>query len=163
MVHHTRKQPANDKYDAISGTTGIMGGSDGILLMQKKDRTSLEATIDVTGRDQQDQILHIKKDAKTLIWNLEKLESPIHEEDPDPLLKAVSDLVNNENGIWEGTPTMLAKKIAPEMAVNCFTKYLNINTGRLKDEYQIKYSNRSTHKNRMIKLEFCGKCEANKK
>ena len=30
--------------------------------MQKKKRTALEATIDVVGRDQQDQILYLKKD-----------------------------------------------------------------------------------------------------
>lgn len=45
----------------ISGTTGLLGCADGSLLMQKKKRTALEATIDVVGRDQQDQILYLQK------------------------------------------------------------------------------------------------------
>lgn len=50
-VHHTRKQPAGDSFEMISGTTGLLGCADGSLLMQKKKRTALEATIDVVGRD----------------------------------------------------------------------------------------------------------------
>ena len=72
-VHHTRKQPAGDSFEMISGTTGLLGCADGSLLMQKKKRTALEATIDVVGRDQQDQILYLEKDADTQIWNLEKV------------------------------------------------------------------------------------------
>ena len=64
-VHHTRKQPAGDSFEMISGTTGLLGCANGSLLMQKKKRTALEATIDVVGRDQQDQILYLKKDADT--------------------------------------------------------------------------------------------------
>ena len=48
-VHHTRKQPAGDAFEMISGTTGLLGCADGSLLTQKKKRTALEATIDVVG------------------------------------------------------------------------------------------------------------------
>lgn len=59
-VHHTRKQPAGDSFEMISsGTTGLLGCADGSLLMQKKKRTALKATIDVVGCDQQDQILYL--------------------------------------------------------------------------------------------------------
>ncbi|MEI3429237.1 MAG: hypothetical protein V8Q82_08475 [Christensenellales bacterium] len=86
-VHHTRKQPAGDSFEMISGTTGLLGCADGSLLMQKKKRTALEATIDVVGRDQQDQILYLKKDADTQIWNLEKVENELHKEPPDHVLE----------------------------------------------------------------------------
>ena len=36
LVHHTRKQPAGDTFEMISGTTGLLGCADGALLMQKK-------------------------------------------------------------------------------------------------------------------------------
>ena len=32
LVHHTRKQPAGDNFEMISGTNGLWGGSDGALL-----------------------------------------------------------------------------------------------------------------------------------
>lgn len=36
IVHHTRKQPAGDSFEKISGTTGLSGCADGALIMQKK-------------------------------------------------------------------------------------------------------------------------------
>ena len=54
-VHHTRKQQADDSFETISGTTGLLGCADGSLLMQKKKRTELDATIKVVGRDQPDR------------------------------------------------------------------------------------------------------------
>ena len=89
-VHHTRKQPAGDSFEMISGTTGLLGCADGSLLMQKKKRTALEATIDVVGRDQQDQILYLKKDPETQIWNLERMENELHKEPPDAVLETVA-------------------------------------------------------------------------
>ena len=49
-VHHTRKQPAGDSFETISGTTGLLGCADGALLMQKKKRTALEATVDAANK-----------------------------------------------------------------------------------------------------------------
>lgn len=95
-VHHTRKQPAGDSFEMISGTTGLLGCADGSLLMQKKKRTALEATIDVVGRDQQDQILYLSKDPVTQIWNLERTETELHREPPDAVLEAVARLVSAE-------------------------------------------------------------------
>lgn len=92
-VHHTRKQPAGDSFEMISGTTGLLGCADGSLLMQKKKRTALDATIDVVGRDQQDQTLYLKKDAGTQIWNLEKVENELHKEPPDHVLEAYKFLM----------------------------------------------------------------------
>ena len=39
LVHHTRKQNADDKFDMISGTSGLLGAADGAFLLQKEKRT----------------------------------------------------------------------------------------------------------------------------
>ena len=39
IVHHTRKQPAGDSFEMISGTTGLLDCADGALLMQKTAST----------------------------------------------------------------------------------------------------------------------------
>ena len=57
LVHHTRKQQAGDKFEMISGTTGLLGCADGAFLLQKEKRTDLSATLEIAGRDQPDQIL----------------------------------------------------------------------------------------------------------
>ena len=151
-VHHTRKQPAGDTFEMISGTTGLLGCADGSLLMQKKKRTALEATIDVVGRDQQDQILYLSKDPDTQIWNLDRTETELHREPPDPVLEAVARLVTPEQPEWTGSPSELAEKLNIGMAANALTKYLNIKHGRLKDEYGISYENKAKHSGRRVTL-----------
>ena len=148
-VHHTRKQPAGDAFEMISGTTGLLGCADGSLLMQKKKRTALEATIDVVGRDQQDQILYLKKDPETQIWELERMENELHKEPPDPILEAVAKLVTEP---WCGSPTELATALQAGMQPNTLTKHLNVNAGRLFEEYGVQYENARNHAGRKITL-----------
>lgn len=152
IVHHTRKQPAGDSFEMISGTTGLLGCADGSLLMQKKKRTALEATIDVVGRDQQDQILYLSKDPNTQIWNLNRTETELHREPPDLTLEAVARLVTSERPEWTGSPSELAETLNTGMAANALTKYLNIKCGRLKDEYCINYENKAKHSGRRVTL-----------
>lgn len=153
-VHHTRKQPAGDAFEMISGTTGLLGCADGSLLMQKKKRTALEATIDVVGRDQQDQILYLKKDPETQIWNLEKLENELHKEPPDPILEKVAALVSSDNREWTGSPSELAAAVNTDMAANSLSKYLNVKCGRLLDEYHVSYENKARHAGRQVTLRY---------
>ncbi len=140
-VHHTRKQNADDKFDTISGTTGLLGCADGSLLMQKKKRTGLEATIDVVGRDQEDQILYIEKDPITQIWNLDHMENELHKEPPDELLEAISRLLTAETPVWSGSATELISALGIEMQANALTKRLNIRAGKLMLDYGISYCN----------------------
>ena len=153
-VHHTRKQPAGDSFETISGTTGLLGCADGALLMQKKKRTALEATVDAVGRDQQDQILYLKKDADTQIWSLERTENEPYQEPPDPVLDTVSQLVSSESREWTGSPTELAEAVNTGMAANALTNYLNVKSGRLLDEYHVRYENRAKHFGRQVKLTY---------
>ena len=153
-VHHTRKQPAGDSFEMISGTTGLLGCADGALLMQKKKRTALEATVDVVGRDQQDQILYLSKDPDTQIWSLEKTENELHREPPDVVLEAVSKLVSAENREWTGSPMELAEAVNVDMAANALTKYLNVKSGRLLDEYHVGYENKAKHSGRQVRLTY---------
>ena len=152
IVHHTRKQPAGDAFEMISGTTGLLGCADGSLLMQKKKRTALEATIDVVGRDQQDQILYLSKDPNTQIWNLDRTETELFKEPPDAVLEAVAKLVTSEQPEWTGSPSDLAEILNAGMAANALTKYLNVKSGRLLDEYDISYENKAKHSGRRVKL-----------
>ena len=107
--------------------------------MQKKKRTALEATIDVVGRDQQDQILYLKKDADTQIWNLETDgERAASRSRPTRYWIAVSQLVSAEQPRMDRlSPTELAETVNAGMAANALTKYLNVKSGRLLDEYHV--------------------------
>lgn len=147
----------------VSGTNGLSGSADGTLLMQKKKRTGLDATVDVVGRDQQDQILYLKKDPHTQIWNLERTENEPYKEPPDLILKAVSDLVSPLVPTWMGSPSELASAANINMAANALTKYLNVKYGKLLDEYSIRYENKAKHAGRQVVLTFTPTSESKNK
>ena len=154
LVHHTRKQPAGDSFEMISGTTGLLGCADGALLMQKEKRTSYTATLDVVGRDQPDQRLYLIKDPEHLNWELDHTENELWKRQPDALLNAVAKLVSAESPEWEGSPTELSEILSQDIAANRLTKHLNVNAGRLLEEHRVKYENKTKHAGRRIRLTY---------
>ena len=100
-----------DKFDMISGTNGLLGAADGAFLLHKEKRTSKSAVLEISGRDQQDQKLTIKRNTEKLLWELEKAETELWKEPPEPLLEAVGKVVNETNPTWEGTATELLEKL----------------------------------------------------
>ena len=153
-VHHTRKQPSGDAFEMISGTTGLLGCADGALLMKKEQRTSLQASIEIVGRDQEEQILYLKRSPETQVWELERREKELYREPPDRVLEAVAGLVNGESREWTGSPTELAEAAGLDMAANALSKYLNVKAGSLLEKHRVAYENRATHGGRRVKLSF---------
>lgn len=154
LVHHTRKQPAGDKFEMISGTTGLLGCADGAFLLQKENRTDLSATLDIVGRDQPDQRLYLQRDKERLIWTLDHAETDLWKEPPDMILDFISRLVTAENPEWYGSPTELVVALDLDMKPNVLTLRLNVNAGRLMQEHGIRYESSRTHSGRFIKLTF---------
>ena len=154
IVHHTRKQPAGDSFEKISGTTGLSGCADGALIMQKEKRTDGKATLEISGRDQPDQRLYLIKNQERLVWLLDHAEKELWKQPPDPVLEAVAKMVSDENREWEGSPTELTEALRLDMAVNRFTKHLNVNASRLLEEHQVKYENKTKHAGRRIRLTY---------
>lgn len=152
LVHHTRKQQADDKFDMISGTNGLLGAADGAFLLQKEKRTDGSAILDVAGRDQQDQRMYLTKDRERLVWELERLETEPWVEPPDPILEAVAALVTADRPAWGGTATELAAALQTDMKPNALAMRLNVRAGRLAAEYHIRYGNSRSHAGRCITL-----------
>ncbi len=152
LVHHTRKQQADDKFDMISGTNGLMGAADGAFLLQKERRTDNAATLDISGRDLQDQRLYLKRDEERLAWELERRETEPYREPPDPVLEAVAALVTAERPEWRGTATDLAAALGVDMKANALAMRLNVRAWRLSYEYHIRYESTRTHAGRSIRL-----------
>jgi len=70
VVHHLRKMGADDPTDAISGSTGLVGGVDGTLVL-KRDRGQADAYLHVDGRDVEEaRELALTWDRQTASWIL---------------------------------------------------------------------------------------------
>ncbi len=154
LVHHTRKQQSDDKFDMISGTNGLLGAADGAFMLQKIKRTNHIAILDVTGRDQQDQRLVLSRDKERLIWRLERAETELWAEPPDPVLEAVAGLVTADKPCWSGTATELAAALQTDMKPNALAMRLNVRAGKLAETYHIQYENTRSRTGRNIKLEL---------
>lgn len=150
LVHHTRKQKSSDNFDMISGTNGLLGCADGAFMLYKENRTSNKATLEISGRDQQDQKIHLIRDEEKLCWNFEKAETELWKEPPEPLLECIANLVTEENPTWQGTATELIEKLGLDMKPNVISLKLNVNAGRLMNDYSIRYTNKRNHSGRMI-------------
>lgn len=152
LVHHTRKQKADDNLEMISGTNGLLGAADGVFLMSKTKRTGSNATIEISGRDQQDTKLHLVRNSEKLSWDLERAETELWKEPPEPILDMIAKLVTAESPEWRGTAVQLVERLALDIKPNILTRRLNVNAGRLFNEYGICYSNKHTHDSRIISL-----------
>ncbi|MHB8066052.1 MAG: AAA family ATPase [Ruminiclostridium sp.] len=152
LVHHTRKQEAVDCFDTISGTNGLLGAADGAFIMQKDKRNDNGAILDVVGRDQQDQRLHLLFDRERCIWQLTKAETELWKEPPDPILEAVAGFLKIKDSQWCGNASELIEMLSLEIQPNVLTRRLNVGADRLWNEYNIRYESNRSHAGRTVKL-----------
>ncbi|MDD5912769.1 MAG: helicase RepA family protein [Oscillospiraceae bacterium] len=152
LVHHTRKQLAGDKFEMISGTNGLLGCADGAFLLQKEKRTDLSATLDIVGRDQPDQRLYLIRDPERLSWQLDHAETELWESPPDPLLDKIAAVITEDNPEWNGSATELVSLLQEDIQPNILTRRLNVNAGKLRNEYNIEYAMKRTRNGSSISL-----------
>lgn len=111
LIHHTNKMGKGrqtDGFDRISGSTGIMGAADCVMMIDKDDRYSDEATLYVTGRDVEQQRIRIRWNSEVFRWqylgdaeDIEEAESAFAYEN-SPVIKTIRKLLSQFNGTWEG-------------------------------------------------------------
>ncbi len=159
LVHHTRKQQADDCFETISGTNGLLGAADGAFLLHKEKRTASKAILDVVGRDQQDQRLYLEFNRERCLWELTKIENELWKLPTDNILESVSKIVSAEVTEWEGTATELISKLGLDIQPNTLTRHLNVNADRLFNEYQIEYEATRNHEGRKVKFRIIPKEE----
>ena len=152
IVHHTRKQQASDKFDMISGTTGILGCADGAFVLQKERRTDSSATLDIVGRDQCDQKLYLIRNQEKLLWDLDHTETELWKSPPDPIVLKIAEFITADNPKWNGNASELVEILKLDIAPNALTKKLNIGAGNLENDYGIRYEYHRKPDRRIINL-----------
>ena len=161
IVHHTRKESAEDVFNMISGTNGLMGAADGALLLHKDKRTASDAVLEVVGRDQPQLRLHLRFAAAHLCWELLEAETEPYREPPCPLLEVLSRLVNEENPLWSGTATELAQCLSEmdssqSLTPNWIVRTLNVQRENLLREYGVRYISYRTKEGKALSLRWDG-------
>lgn len=72
VVHHDRKERGEDFVDAASGTHGISGSVDTLAVIRRR-RHEREGTLEVTGRDIPESLMHVAYDDDDPLWVLDPL------------------------------------------------------------------------------------------
>ena len=153
VVHHTRKMEADDRFEMISGTNGLLGAADGAMVLQKKNRTDLNATLSIVGREQQDQALALEFIPQTCTWKLLKAHKDLWQEPKDTQLEQIASFINNDNPYWSGTATQLLAELSiTDVKPNVYTRQLNVKADKLYNNYGILYKKKSENHCRVIKL-----------
>jgi hypothetical protein len=73
LIHHVRKQAAEDWQDLVSGTNGLTGAVDATLVLQRS-RGQADGVLHVTGRDVEENDYAMSFDARSGAWT--KLDGP---------------------------------------------------------------------------------------
>ncbi len=69
MVHHVRKALADDFLDTVSGSTGLTGVVDAVLVLTRQ-RGEADAVLHVTGRDIEEAAHALRFDPQRGLWSL---------------------------------------------------------------------------------------------
>ena len=115
IVHHTNKGDADsDPFCRISGTNGIMGAVDEVMMIEKKKRGDEEAYLHITGRDVEAFDWVIRMDHTTCRWEYLGTEDEMDairqrlEYEKNPIVITIKALLDaSPDGRWRGTASAL--------------------------------------------------------
>ena len=136
----------------ISGTNGLMGAADGAMILNKEKRTSMNAALAITGRDQPDQTIYLARDETRLIWQFERSEARPWELQPDPFLETVAAVLSDDVPEWEGRASDLAVLLQDNIQPNLLIRKLNVGKEKLAQLYSIAYTCKRTKTGSLVRL-----------
>lgn len=142
LVHHLRKATDSDPFNMISGSTGLNGCVDGMLVLKKDKRCGGQAVLYATGRDIEDCELSITRQGARWVLTDEREDKP-----PDTFVFAVHDMMV-ERCSFKGSATefcgLLKEKYGGEYFANRLTRNMFRHAYELRDlgvTFEVKRSN----------------------
>lgn len=155
LVHHLRKMPDSDPFNRISGSTGLIGAVDGIMVLEKEARTDNKAKLYITGRRVRDQVLKLAFEENTNIWRfIEYVKNPL--KPLEKLINNILQVLQTEKRFKGGASDLLEKikQIDPDfnMAPNAMSRLLNENSVSLRNGYSIYFKKDRNGTQRFITL-----------
>lgn len=114
LIHHLRKEKADDVFNRISGTTAISGAVDASFTLVEEQRGSGRARLSCIGRDIEYRELELRRNADN-VWEAAADNYQRPELLGDRIIFLLSELLRNRSE-FIGTPTELARCIDPDGA-----------------------------------------------
>ncbi len=111
LIHHLRKEKADDVFNRISGTTAISGAVDSSFTLVEEQRGSGRARLSCIGRDIEYRELELRRNADN-VWEVTADSYQQPELLGDRIIFLISELLRSTPK-FIGTPTELAQLIDP--------------------------------------------------
>ena len=111
LIHHLRKETADDVFSRISGTTAISGAVDSSFTLVEERRGSGKAKLSCIGRDIEYRELTLERNGEN-VWEMVADSRTQPELLGDRIVYLVSELMRDRTE-FIGTPTELSKQIDP--------------------------------------------------
>lgn len=137
FVHHTRKEKADDPFDAISGTRGLTGACEGMFVLERKDKFNQVGKLYIQGRSQRDNVITLFFNSSKTIWEYRDEVATDDGFKLDPILEKVVNLVGDNE--WRGSATELASLINYEKGAISLSRYLAANAETMYYNANIKF------------------------
>ena len=112
LIHHLRKEKAEDVFHRISGTTAISGAVDSSFTLVEERRGSNRAKLTCIGRDIEYRELELERNSDN-VWELLSDSKSQPELLEDRIVVLLSVLLKDQRE-FIGTPTELSQKIDPD-------------------------------------------------
>ena len=153
LLHHTRKMGDNDRINEISGTNGIAGSADTLMVLTKSKRSVKEAELTVTGRDVGDLELKLSMDPQSFIWKCESGMPSASTFDVMPRELEVLVSYIKSLQIYEGSNSALAEAVSQCIGREITAKTLKRQMSRYRmqlEDHGISYMSRRTSTARSV-------------
>lgn len=111
LIHHLRKETADDVFNRISGTTAISGAVDSSFTLVEERRGSGRAKLSCIGRDIEYRELTLERNGEN-VWELVSDSRTQPELLGDRIVYLLSELMRDRSE-FIGTPTELSERIDP--------------------------------------------------
>ena len=111
LIHHLRKEKAEDVFHRISGTTAISGAVDSSFTLVEEKRGSGKARLTCVGRDIEYRELELERSGDN-VWQLVSDSRTQPELLGDRIVYLLSELMRDRTE-FIGTPTELSEQIDP--------------------------------------------------
>ena len=111
LIHHLRKEKAEDVFHRISGTTAISGAVDSSFTLVEEKRGSGKARLTCVGRDIEYRELELERSGDN-VWQLVSDSRTQPELLGDRIVYLLSELMRDRTE-FIGTPTELSERIDP--------------------------------------------------
>ncbi len=151
LVHHTRKERDDSNvFHDITGSAGIAGVADTLMVLQKDNHFSDDAILSVTGRDIEERILHLRMDHN--VWTVTEELHPalLHRNDIPPVIYHIAEYFLIKDS-FIGSMTDFVKELAvKDLQPNVVSRYLARHYETVLKPLGLHYESHRSSKGRII-------------